>query len=112
MEVCSGLSPGRRYSGSSLPMISLVQRKWCSQSECGTPRTDEITATGNGAANVSTKSHSPISPLVDEFGGDPLDLLVPGPDRTPQELLVGDLAHGTVLGRVEVDDHLGCHVEL
>ena len=45
-------------------MISLVQRKWCSQSACGTPRTQEITATGNGAAKVSTKSHSPISPPV------------------------------------------------
>ena len=59
--VWPGVSPGRRYSGSSLPITSLVQRNSSSQSARGTPRIHAITASGNGAAICSTKSHSPTS---------------------------------------------------
>ena len=60
--VWPGVSPGRRYSGSSLPMISLVHRKRLATSLRGAPRTEAITASGKGPAMRPTKSSSPGAP--------------------------------------------------
>ena len=75
-----GVSPGRRYSGSSLPITSLVQRNSSSQSSFGTPRIQAITPSGNGAAMRSTKSSSPDASgrsvgVVEDLDRDALDVV-------------------------------------
>ena len=60
-------------------MTSLVQRNSSSQSSLGTPRTQAITPSGNGAAMRSTKSSSPDASrpkrrIVEDLDRDALDV--------------------------------------
>ena len=111
MIVSSGVSPARWNSGSSLPMISLVQRNSRPQSDRGTPRSHEITPIGSGAATRSTKSNSPASfgrdQLVENLDGDAVDLRKAGTDRARREAPDRDPPHRSVLRGIDRDDHLG-----
>ena len=103
------VSPGRRNSGSSLPITSLVHWKSSCQSERGTPRIQEITAIGSGAAMRSTKSKLARAVGrhgVEDLDRDAVDLLVARADGARSEARHRDAAQRSVARRIERDDHL------
>ena len=108
--VWPGDSPGRRYSGSSLPITSLVHRKSSPQSSLGTPRIHAIDRErewrGDALDEVERTLGVRGRRFVEDLERDPLDVVAPSPHGPRREARVRDLAHRTVPRRVEHHDHL------
>ena len=108
-NVWPGVSPARRYSGSSLPMISLVQRNSSSQSpraHRGSSRSLRAGTARRCARRSRARRGAGGRGGVDDLGRDAFDVALRS--RTARGLNRGrEPAHGSVPRRVEHDDHLG-----
>ena len=89
------------YSGSSLPIIRLLQSKSLCRSSKGTPISSAMAWSGSSAATSTTKSHEPFAMAASRIARRSLtDERLEGADHSGREPLVDQLAVAGVLRRI------------